>query len=203
MNDKPLIERCVHAKIDSPITKALDSRHSSKKSNPLARAIEKFASLELHPKLTQAFIAYGISFNVIRNPIFHQDALICTSRAGSKFTIPPYNKMRTEYLDKIKHSLEQNILQTMLGFVPRFECTIALDGWTSCKKKPLINIMCICPKGIVFLDAIDTSLKEKASAYLFILFNVAISQVGGPKYVTAICTDNGSNYKGARAILED
>ena len=63
----------------------------------------------------------------------------------------------------------------MLDFVPRFGCTIALDGWTSCQKKPLINIMYICPKGIVFLDAIDTSLKEKNSAYLFRLFNAAIS----------------------------
>ena len=83
--------------------------------------------------------------------------------------------MRTEYLDKIKHSLEQNILQIVLDFVPSFGCTIALDGWTSCQKKPLINIMCICPKGIVFLDAIDTSLREKTNAYLFRLFIATIA----------------------------
>ena len=89
--------------------------------------------------------------------------------------IPPYNKMRTEYLDKIKHSLEQNILRIVLEFVPSFGCTIALDGWTSCQKKPLINIMCICPNGIVFLDAINTSLREKTSAYFFKLIIVAIA----------------------------
>ena len=138
----------------------------------------------------------------MRNPIF-QDALMCPARAGSKFSIPPYNKMRTEYLDKIKHTMEKSISRTVLDFVPSFGCTIALDGWTSCQKKPLINIMCICPRGIVFLDAIDTSLKEKSSAYLFKVFNNAIARVGGPKHVTAVCTDNASNYKGAGLMLQD
>ena len=69
--------------------------------------------------------------------------------------------------------MEQSISQTVLDFVPSFGCTIALDGWTSCQKKPLINIMCICPRGIVNLDGIDTSLKEKSSK----VFNNAIARV--------------------------
>ena len=71
------------------------------------------------------------------------------------------------------------------------------------KKKHCINIVCICLRGIVFLDALDTSLKEKLSAYLFKVFNNAISRIGGPKHVTDTCTDNASNYKGARLILQD
>ena len=141
LNDEHTIEGCVnvdnvdHIVIDSyPMAKDSSTRHSSKTHDPLASAFDRSASLELHLKWTQAFVACGISFNVMHNPIF-QDALICTSCVGSKITIPPYNKMHIEYLDKVKHSLEQNILQIVLGFVPIFMCTIAIDGWTSCKKK--------------------------------------------------------------------
>ena len=99
--------------------------------------------------------------------------------------------------------MEQSIARIVLDFVPNFGCTIALDGWTSCPKKPLINIMCICPRGIVFLDAVDTSLKEKLSVYLFKVFNNAIACIGGPKHVTTICIDNASDYKGARLMFQD
>ena len=138
-----MVEGCVHADIDehidiesSPLMKGSSSKQSSKNNNRLATAFDQTATLGLHLKWTQAFVACGISFNVMRNPIF-QNALICTSRAGSKFTIPPYNKMRTEYLDKIKHTMEQSIARTVLDFVPSFGCTIALDGWTSCQKKTI------------------------------------------------------------------
>ena len=63
--------------------------------------------------------------------------------------------------------------------------------------------MCICPRGIVFLNAIDASLKEKMSVYLFRVFNKAIACVGGPKHVTAICTNNATNYKRAGLMYQD
>ena len=56
---------------------------------------------------------------------------------------------------------------------------------------------------MILLDAIDTSLKEKTIPYLAKVFDKAISRVGGPKIVTAIVTNNASNYKGVGlAILE-
>ena len=97
------------SKTTSPVVaQGSASRQSNKNKTPLAAAFDKSSALEMHLKWTQAFVACGISFNVMRNPIF-QDALMCTARAGSKFSIPPYNKMRTEYLDKIKHTMEQSI----------------------------------------------------------------------------------------------
>ena len=63
--------------------------------------------------------------------------------------------------------------------------------------------MCICLKGLIFLDAIDMSLKEKTIPYLAKVFEKAIARVGGPRKVTAIVTDNASSYKGVGlAILE-
>ena len=63
--------------------------------------------------------------------------------------------------------------------------------------------MCICPKGLIFLDAIDTSLKEKTIPYLAKVFEKEIARVGGPKNVTAIVTDNASNYKGASLAISE
>ena len=57
--------------------------------------------LELHLKWTQAFMACGILFNVLQNPIF-QDALMSTTKKG--FVLPDYNKMHTKYVDKVKAS---------------------------------------------------------------------------------------------------
>ena len=57
--------------------------------------------------------------------------------------------------------------------------------------------MCICPKGSIFLDAIDMSLREKTIPYLAKLFERAIAKVGGPNNVTTIVINNASNYKEA------
>ena len=106
---------------------------------------------------------WHIALNVMQNPIF-QDALMCTAKKG--FILPDYNKIRTEYVDKVKQSTEAILKRTVLIFLPMFGCTIALDGWTSCQKNPLINVMCVCPRGSMFVEAIDSSLKEKTITYL-------------------------------------
>ena len=118
------------------------------------------------------------------------------STAKKGFVAPDYNKMRTEYLDKVKVSSEDILKRTTLDFVPQYGCTIALDGWTNCQKKPLINVMLICPRGSIFLEAIDTSMKEKNVAYLANIYERPMRKLGA-KNVTAIVTDNASNYKEA------
>ena len=123
------------------------------------------------------------------------------STAKKGFVAPDYNKMRTEYLDKVKVSSEDILKRTTLDFVPQYGCTIALDGWTNCQKKPLINVMLICPRGSIFLEAIDTSMKEKNVAYLANIYERSMRKVGA-KNVTAIVTDNASNYKGARKAIK-
>ena len=52
------------------------------------------------------------------------------------------------------------------------------------------------------MEAINSSLKEKTITYLTRIYERAIAKVGGPKYVTAIVTDNASNYKGASVAIQ-
>lgn len=156
--------------------------------------------LELHLKWTQAFIACGISFNTIHNPIF-QDALMSTAKKG--FTLPDYNKMQIEYLQKVKCTTELCLKHCVLDYLLAFGCTIAMDGWTNVHKKPMISIMCICPKGVIYLDAIDTSLKETTSEYIEKKILHGIAMVGGHKYITTIVSDNAANYKSAGKAVQD
>ena len=68
LNDENVVEQRVHAsKIDertdshsSPFTHVSGSRHSSKNYCPLASPFDKSATLELHLKWNQAFVACGI-----------------------------------------------------------------------------------------------------------------------------------------------
>ena len=63
--------------------------------------------------------------------------------------------------------------------------------------------MCIFPKGSIFIEALDTYLKEKTIPYLAKVFEKAIARVGGPKNVTAIVTNNASNYKGVGLAISE
>lgn len=123
------------------------------------------------------------------------------STAKKGFVILDYNKIHTKYVDKVKSSTEAILKQTMLDFVTMFGCAIALDGWTSCQKKPLITVMCIFPRGSIFLEAIDTSLKENTSAYSTKIYEQAI--FGKPKNLTVIVTNNASSYKGVGLAIAD
>ena len=122
-----------------------------------------------------------------------------TTKKG--FVALDYNKMRREYLDKVKASSKNILKRTNFYFVPQYGCTIALDGWTSCQKKPLINFMLICPRGSIFLEAIDTSMKEKNIAYLANIYERSMRKVGA-KNMIAIVTDNASNFKAAGKVIE-
>ena len=93
--------QCSHVHSMSGNDTSFDRHQSKQVSNVVA--FDKKSMLELHLKWTQAFMDCGISLNVIRNPIF-QDALMSTTKKG--FVLPNYNKMRTEYVDKVKASID-------------------------------------------------------------------------------------------------
>ena len=61
--------------------------------------------------------------------------------------------------------------------------------------------MLIYPRGSIFLEAIDTSMKEKNTTYLANIYERSMRKVGA-KNVTAIVTDNASNFKVAGKVIE-
>jgi hypothetical protein len=57
--------------------------------------------------------------------------------------------------------------------------TLCSDGWDSVQKRPLLNILASNPKGVVFMDAIDTSGEAKTGQYIADQMFTAIEQVVG------------------------
>lgn len=47
----------------------------------------------------------------------------------------------------------------------------------------MINIMCFCPKDVIFLDSIDMFLKEKKIEYIEKKILYGITMVRGEKYM--------------------
>ena len=75
--------------------------------------------------------------------------------------------MRTKYVvGKVKNSTESILKRTILDFFLFFGCAIASDRWTNCQKCLFINLICIFAKDSIFLDTVDTSLKQKIIPYL-------------------------------------
>ena len=56
--------------------------------------------------------------------------------------------------------------------------TLALDGWTSVSSGPLINAMLVSWVGELFLEAMDTTEKEKDVVYMATIIAKYIEQIG-------------------------
>ncbi|KAH7289094.1 hypothetical protein KP509_31G057300 [Ceratopteris richardii] len=130
---------------------------------------------------------------------FRSSPSVEQERVDVSMTVEDHQDISTQ----VSQTVFENNQDTLLDYVPMYGCTIPLDGWTSCQKKPLINVMVICPKGNMFLEVVDTSLKEKSSAFLVKVYEHAISRMGGPKNVTPIVTDNASNFRSVGITIQN
>ncbi len=79
----------------------VDASSQRLNNKTLHAAFDKQSLLELHLKWTQAFMACGIPFNFLRIQYFRMHW-----HRKEGFVLPDYNKMRTEYVDKVKVSTE-------------------------------------------------------------------------------------------------
>ena len=65
----------------------------------------------------------------------------------------------------------------------------------------MINFLVYCPKGIVFLESVDTSHASKTINLLYKLFRDVVLYVG-PENIGHIVTNNATNYVAAGRLLE-
>jgi hypothetical protein len=78
---------------------------------------------------------------------------------GPGYLPPSYEKLRTTLLKEVKNDLIKD-LDVVKGSWKETGCTITCDGWTSVDIRTILNILCVCLKGI-FLQAIDIIGKTK------------------------------------------
>jgi hypothetical protein len=104
------------------------------------------------------FIGCGIPFNVIKSNHFKQ-MISTVGHYGPGYLPPSYEKLRTTLLKEVKNDLIKD-LDVVKGSWKETGCTITCDGWTSVDIRTILNILCVCLKGI-FLQAIDIIGKTK------------------------------------------
>ncbi len=78
---------------------------------------------------------------------------------------PSYEKLKTTLSKEVKNDLIKN-LDVVKESWKEIGCTITCDGWTSVDNIPLLNILCVCPKGDYFLQAVDTTCKTEVATYI-------------------------------------
>ncbi|CAN1340722.1 hypothetical protein LINPERPRIM_LOCUS38942 [Linum perenne] len=91
---------------------------------------------------------------------------------------------------------------TMFELAARHEvgCSIMSDGWTDRKRRSICNFLVNSPKGIVFIESLDTSNYSKNTEKVFEMLDEVVEKVG-EENVLQIIIDNASAYKAAGAKL--
>jgi hypothetical protein len=90
----------------------------------------------------------GTPFNVIKSNHFKH--MICIIGHYDPGYLPPsYEKLRTTLLKEVKNDPIKD-LDVVKESWKETRCTITCDGWISVDNIPLLNILCVCPKGVFF-----------------------------------------------------
>lgn len=120
---------------------------------------------------------------------------------GSGFTPPTYNHMRNQLLEKCYLQTKENVERLIINTADQSGCTIVSDGWSNVQRRPLINIMVVCPRGECFMKAIDSSGEIKSGQFICNIISEVIEQVGQQNVVQVIM-DNAKNCRAAGRLLE-
>jgi hypothetical protein len=130
----------------------------------------------------RACFGNGLPFRLANDPYF-KDAVKGTAAFGESYTAPPSaDKLRTSPLQK-----ERELLQTGLDAykeqVSFSGATITSDGWSDVRRRPLLNLLVVSPKGELFLKAVDTCGEVKDATFIAARLTEAIHEVGAENVV--------------------
>jgi hypothetical protein len=127
--------------------------------------------------IVKCFFGCGIPFNVIKSHHFKQ-TIPTIGHYDLGYLPPSYEKLRLTLLKEVKNDLIKD-LDVVKESWKKTRC----DGWTSVDNILLLNIVCVCPKGDYFLQAIDTTSKTKVAIYFADTICEVIEKVGSENVV--------------------
>lgn len=111
-----------------------------------------------------------------------------------------YNTLRTTCLDSAKQRIQQALKQWD-NRAKTTGITICIDGWSDAQNRPILNVLAVCPKGAMFLGAVDTSGQVKSAEYIAQVLTEYIEAVGADRVVQvralivcACCHTDTANY---------
>ncbi|XP_058182231.1 uncharacterized protein LOC131300412 [Rhododendron vialii] len=155
---------------------------------------------DVYQRFARFFYGNGIPFNVARSP-FWTDMVTRINNAPKGYKAPNYEKIRISLLDK-EQSKVQRALTPIMQDWSTHGLSIASDGWSNLKNQQLINTMAVSGGRAIFVNGHDVSGIEKTGLNIAEFIFKAIDFVG-PSNVVQVITDNASNCKAARAIIQD
>eukprot|EP01018_Ginkgo_biloba_P006167 Gb_33743 [translate_table: standard] len=116
------------------------------------------------------------------------------------YKTPSFEKVWTTLLTKKKSLVEQSIEPIRASWWTT-GVSIISDGWTDARNKPLISVIVVCPKGSMFLNAVDCNGELKDATFIANILIDAIDSVG-PSNVVQVITDNARVCKAAKLLVE-
>eukprot|EP01018_Ginkgo_biloba_P000099 Gb_18470 [translate_table: standard] len=141
--------------------------------------------------VARCIYACGISFNVGRSP-YWQDMVRAINDGPKGYKTPSF--------EKEKYLVEQSIKPIRSSWQTTGVLIIS-DGWTDARNRPLINVIVVCLKGSMFLNAVDCNGELKDATFIVSILIDAIESVG-PSNVVQVITDNARACKAARLLVE-
>eukprot|EP01018_Ginkgo_biloba_P032083 Gb_01473 [translate_table: standard] len=116
------------------------------------------------------------------------------------YKTPSFEKVWTTLLTKEISLVEQSI-EPIRASWQTTGVSIVYDKWTDARNRPLINVIVVCPKGSMFLNAMDCNGELKDATFIANILIDAIESVG-PSNVVQVITNNARVCKAARLLVE-
>ncbi|KAH9291975.1 hypothetical protein KI387_042840, partial [Taxus chinensis] len=175
------------------------ARKKSKTKGPLEKAFQNEYREIADECIARCVYANGLSFNVVRSPYWHE-MVKAINEAPKGYKAPGFEKIRTTLLERQKKYVETS-LQPIRDSWTKTGVSIVSDGWKDARNRPLINVIAVCPKGAMFLKAVDCEGQVKDAQFIANILFESIEAVG-PENVVQVITDNAKNCKAAGMLVE-
>eukprot|EP01018_Ginkgo_biloba_P004803 Gb_17352 [translate_table: standard] len=169
-------------------------RKRTKEMGQLEKMVDVGEREDVGSHVARCIYACGISFNAVRSP-YWQDMVRAINDGPKGYKTPSFEKVRTTLLTKEKSLVEQSI-EPIRASSRTIGISIVSDGWTDARNRPLINVIVVCPKGSMFLNAMDCNGELKDATFIANILIDAIESVG-PSNVVQVITDNARVCKAA------
>ncbi|KAH9326345.1 hypothetical protein KI387_006523 [Taxus chinensis] len=188
----------IHA---DPLDTPLDENTSRKKSKGVLEKPFNNEKRDIADEyVARCIYACGLPFHVLRSP-YWQQMLTAINEAPQGYKGPSYENVRTTLLTtELEHI--QTSLQPIRDLWKNSGVSIISEGWKNVQNRHLINVVAVCPKGAMFLKAIDCEGEVKDAQFIANILIEAIESVG-PQNVVQVITDNAKICRAAGLIIED
>ncbi len=95
------------------------------------------------------------------------------------------DRLRTTILEREKQVCRDG-LASFQEYLQLTGATITSDGWSDVRRRPLLNMFVVSPKGEMFLKAVDTGGEIKDAAYITGQLIDCIREVGANSVIQVV-----------------